>query len=154
VTTPVLEDPADFRRRLVTGTALLIAGEGIGTWNATGTYTAAQTGIFVMAQPDTPDRQVVLSPFTLTDQPDGSMSLEGLQVKTRGKSGDPFDVTDLDDRIFRLLHARTNYTLSTGIRIVQSLRRSSASLGQDSSRRWSWTSNYYLDAYHPAPNRT
>jgi len=149
---PVVEDGTQFRRRIVTGYAELIRDAGLGSWNPTGTYTATQTAIYVFAQPEAPDRQIILSPFTLTDEPDGSMSLDGLQIRTRA-GANPFDVMDLDDQLFRLLHARTNYALSTGVRIVQSLRRSSASLGQDSSRRWSWTSNYYLDVWHPTPNR-
>lgn len=145
-------DGAQFRQALTIGFAQLIAGAGLGSWNPTGTYPLAATAIYVFAQPETPDRQIVLAPFTLSDQPDGGMSLDGLQVRTRAGTN-PFDVMDLDDELFRLLHARTNYVLTTGVTIVQSLRRSSASLGQDSSRRWSWTSNYYLDVWHPTQHR-
>jgi hypothetical protein len=152
MSTPVVETGEQFRRQLTLGVAQLIAEAGIGVWSPTATYAPNVTAIYVFAQPEAPDRQIVLAPFTLTDQPDGSMSLDGLQLRTRA-GANPFDVMDLDDALFRLLHGRTNYVLSTGVTIVQSLRRSSASLGQDSSRRWSWTSNYYLDVWHPAPHR-
>jgi len=144
-----------FIRRLVIGFAELLRDAGHGSWKILPgqTYTAAETAIWVFAGPDAPDRHIVLAPWTISDNPDDAMSLEGLQVRTRWSGSNPLDVIDLDDDIFSTLHNRTNFTLSTGVRIAQCLRRSSASLGQDNGRRWSWSSNYYIDAHRPAPNR-
>lgn len=152
MTAPTLE-VAEFYAPFLVGFAELLRDAGLGSYNPTGTYTATQTGIFFLASPDAPDRQIVLTPWTVSDNPDDAMSVEGLQVRTRA-GANPLDVMRLDDRIFGVLHNRTNFALSTGVRISQSLRRSSAALGQDASRRWSWSSNYYLDVYRPAPNRT
>jgi hypothetical protein len=152
MTAPAVEG-STFYRDLLVGFAELLRDLGLGTYNPNVSYTATQTGIFFLASPDTPDRQIVLTPWTVSDNPDDAMSVAGLQVRTRA-GANPIDVMTLDDRIYVALHNRTNFTLSTGVRIAQSLRRSSAALGQDASRRWSWSSNYYLDAHRPAPNRT
>lgn len=145
-----------FGRDLVIGFAELLAANGHGSWYPPPgrTYGANETAIWVFSAPDLPDRHIVLAPWTIADNPDDAMSLQGLQVRTRWAGANPLDVIDLDDGIFDTLHNRTNFTLTTGVRIAQCLRRSSASLGQDSGRRWSWSSNYYLDVHRPAPNRT
>jgi hypothetical protein len=149
VTTPERE----FDSRLLLGLLGVLVDAGLGVWNDRGIYPAAAVGIFMLAVPDQPDRLITLSPYSVTDDADEAMSTEGVQVRTRWAGGNPLDVLDLDARVFGVLHGMSNVTLNTGVRISQCLRRSSASLGQDSSKRWGMSSNYYLDVERPAPNR-
>jgi hypothetical protein len=145
---------AQFDRQLVVGIAMLLRDAGHGQWNPTGIYQGATTtGIFIMAVPDLPDRLITLTPYAVTDDADEAMSTQGLQVRTRWGGGNPLDVLDLDSAIFDTLHALTMTTLSTGVTLSQCLRRSSASMGQDSSKRWGMSSNYYLDVNRPGPHR-
>jgi hypothetical protein len=140
----------EFDSLLLLGLVDVLAGAGVGVWNDRGIYPAAAVGIFMLAVPDQPDRLISLSPYRVTDDAAEAMSTEGVQVRTRWAGGNPLDVLDLDARVFGILHGMSNLTLSTGVRISQCLRRSSASLGQDSSKRWGISSNYYLDVARPA----
>jgi len=143
---------AGFDTNLLTGIAVAFNAAAIGTWNTTGVYTATQTGIVLGNIPSTPDRIIALTTYAVSDAVMAD-SVTGLQVRTRWGGADKRLVDDLDDVIFAYLHAKTNWTLSTGIVVVQCLRNSAATLGQDTNNRWSNVANYYLDTYRPATNR-
>lgn len=143
-----------FTTELLTGLAAYLQTGTVGTWNVSGAYTVLQTGIVLDAVPQAPDRVITLSVYGQTDDPTLSDSVVNVQVRTRWGGQDPRGVADLDDAVFDLLHNMTNVTLSTGVRVVQCLRTSGASLGQDENRRWSRSSNYLVTAWRPSANRT
>ena len=144
-----------FTTDLLTGIAAYLAAGGIGaTWNTSGAYTALQTGIVLGTIPQEPDRIITLTAYPVGDSPALSDSVIGLQVRTRCEGQDKRKVDDLDDAIFELLHGATHVTLSTGVQIVQCLRQSAATLGQDQGGRWSNASNYYLSVHRPSTHRT
>jgi hypothetical protein len=142
-----------FKTDLAVGFAELLAAAGAGTWNASGVYTASQTGIVLRTLPQSPDRVIVLSTYPVDDDPTLSDSVIGLQVTTRWGGPDPRPTDDLDDLVFDQLHGLEGVDLSTGIRVVQCYRRSGASLGQDGNSRWRSSSNFYVDAHRPSTHR-
>jgi hypothetical protein len=146
-----------FDSDLLTGMAVWLAAQGSlsATWNTTGVYTSAQTGIVLGDLISEPDKLIALDSYGVGDDPAMSDSLIALQVKCRGAGQDPRSAKDIDAAIFTLLHAKCGLTLSTGVLIVQSLRNSGpASLGQDANKRWTVVSNYYLSVHRPSANRT
>jgi hypothetical protein len=143
-----------FSTDLLTGLAVYLAANSVGTWNTSGAYTVLETGIVLGNVPQTPDRIVTLTSYGVSDSPALSDSVLGVQVRTRWGGADPRPCDDLDDLIFNLLHGKTGLVLSTGVTIVQSLRHSASTLGQDGNSRWSNVSNYYLSVHRPSTNRT
>jgi len=144
-----------FSTNLLTGLAVYLAAAGIGaTWNASGAYGVLDTGIVLGTLPQTPDRVICLTAYGVSDSPSLSDSVLGVQVRCRWGGADPRPVDDLNDSIFSILHGKTAFTLSTGVVVVQALRQSTASLGQDEGRRWSMTANYYLTVHRPSTYRT
>lgn len=142
-----------FQTDLLTGLAVHLAGSGIGVWSPTGAYTAGQTGIVLATVPAAPDSIITLTGYGVTDDPSLSDSVQGVQVITRARGGDPRPTDDLADLIFDRLHGATGLTLSTGVRVVHCLRRSQVSLGQDGNRRWQRSDNYYLTVHRPSLHR-
>jgi hypothetical protein len=146
-----------FNTNLLTGIAVAFNAASIGTWNTTGIYTAAQTGIVLGNIPQAPDRIIALMTYAVSDSPNLSDSVIGVQIRCRWAGADPRPVDDLADLIFNLLHGKTALALGTGataVTVVQCLRQSAATLGQDSNGRWSNVSNYYMDVWRPSTNRT
>ena len=146
---------AGFTTDLLTGLAVYLAAGGIGaTWNASGAYGVLDTGIKLGNIPQTPDRIITLTAYGISDSPSLSTSVVGVQVRCRWGGSDKRPVDDLADSIFDILHGQAGLILSTGISVVQALRVSAASLGQDESRRWSTTANYSLTVCRPSTYRT
>jgi hypothetical protein len=60
-----------FETNLATGIAAALAAEAtIGaTWNTTGAYTSAQTGITLNKMPTAPDRIICLTTYGVSDAP-------------------------------------------------------------------------------------
>lgn len=146
-----------FQTDLLTGLAAYLQTAGIGTWNTSGLYTATQTGIVLGTVPQTPDRIVTLTAYTVDDDASLSDSVVGVQVRCRWGGSDPRPVDDLADSIFALLHGNTAFTLGSGataVTVVQCLRSSGVSLGQDANNRWSSVANYYLTVHRPSTNRS
>ena len=144
-----------FQTDLLTGLAVYLAAGGLqATWSPTGEYTALQTGIVIRNVPPAPDRIITLTAYPVSDSPALSDSVLGLQVRCRWGGQDPRPVDDLSDAIFNLLHGKTTLTLSTGVTVVQCLRQSAKTLGQDDNLRWSNAHNYYLTVHRPSTNRT
>jgi hypothetical protein len=132
----------------------LAAGSLGATWNTSGAYTVLQTGIVLGNAPQSPDRIITLTAYGVSDSPNLSDSVQGVQIRTRWGGQDPRPVDDLDDAIFNLLHGRTALALTTGVTVVQCLRQSTTTLGQDANGRWMRSSNYYLDVHRPSTYRT
>ena len=143
-----------FSTDVLTGLATYLAAGGLGaTYVTSGAYTTLQTGIVLGNVPQAPDRIITLSAYSVSDDPALSDSVLGVQIRCRWGGQDPRPVDDLADAIFNLLHGKTGLVLSTGVTIVQVLRHSATTLGQDSNARWSNVSNYYLTAHRPSTNR-
>jgi hypothetical protein len=144
-----------FQVNLLTGLAVHLAAGGLGaTWNTSGLYSALQTGIVLGNVPQTPDRVITLTTYGVSDSPNLSDSILGVQVRTRWGGSDTRPVDDLDDAIFNLLHGRTALALTTGVTVVLCLRQSTTTLGQDANGRWMRSSNYYLTVHRPSTHRT
>ena len=144
-----------FQTDLLTGLAVYLAENIAGvTWSPNGTYGVAATGIVLGNIPQTPDRCITLTAYGVSDSPALSDSVIGVQVRCRWDLADPRPVDDLADSIFDLLHGNTALALSTGVTIVQCLRNSATSLGQDANGRWSQVANYYATCHRPSANRT
>jgi hypothetical protein len=146
-----------FQTHLLVGVAGALQTAGIGTWNASGVYTTAQTGIVLFKLPEAPDSVITLSTYPVSDDPSLSDSTIGLQVRTRWGGRNPTLVTDLDDLIFAYLQGKTNWTVGAGadaVTVVQCLHQSGASLGQDANNRWAFSHNYQLTLWRPSTNRT
>ena len=143
-----------FSTLLLTGLAADLATASIGTWNTSGVYTVTQTGIVLGTVPQGPDRIVTLTAYPVSDSPNLSDSVIGVQVRCRWGGQDPRLVEDLADLIYNRWHGMTNVTLTGGVRVVQCLRQSAVPIGQDANLRWMNSSNYYLTVQRPSTNRT
>lgn len=140
--------------QLLTGLAELLAAGGVGTWRASGAYAAGETAIVIRAVPQDPDRLITLAAYPLgSDLPGMADHAVGVQVRCRGVPDDPRDVEDLADAVFDLLDSYGRGTVGT-VSVVDIVRRSYTSLGQDTNRRWETSSNYTVEAMRPTANRT
>jgi hypothetical protein len=138
--------------RLLTGLAELLAANSIGIWRTSGVYAAGETGILIRSIPSTPDRIITLAAYPIDAGYVGlADTTVGIQHRLRG-GRDPRDCDDLADAIFDLLDSAEHYSLG-GIHVVQSVRRSYASLGADGNGRWERSENYYFDAMRPTAHR-
>lgn len=138
---------------LLAGLATLLAGANVAKYDATGAYATTDTGIFLQVTPTSPDGALILSPYPVSDDPTLADSVVGVQVLTRMPGLDPRPVNDLADAAFDQLHGLHDVVLSTGVRVVELVRRSGVLLGQDDLRRWVRSDNYYVTTYRPGPNR-
>lgn len=132
-----------------TGVAALIASWGIGVYTPSGIYAAGDTGIYMEAVPESPNRILTLTFVAQGDDPSLPYGNGMLQIRARGIVGDPMDSRTLLGSIFDRLHASTNLQFGT-TNVTQILRRVSVPLGQDDSKRWSRADQYYCD-YTVAP---
>lgn len=154
MTAPVLEDQLDVQ--LCLGLIGHLQALELLTWQPTGAYPAGFTGVatYLLRVPTGPDRLATFSPYQVADDPDQAMSTIGVQVRTRWAGSDARAVLNYSGAIFDELHGLGPVTLPNGVRISQCLRRSSVSMGQDTSQRWSWADNYYVDVDRPSSNRS
>lgn len=119
---------------------------------ASAAYAPGVVALVFNGVPQSPDRVIALAAYTVADDPALNDVLHGVQVRTRG-TRDPRDVDGLDDAVFDVLHGASYLTLSTGVYVVQMYRQSGALLGADNNGRWQRSSNYYVQAVRPSPNR-
>ena len=143
-----------FETNLRTGIAAALNTAAIGVWREASAYAAGETAIVFGTFPQDPARAVCLSLYGVGDEPSLSDSTIGLQVRTRWDGQDPRLVDDLAALVLDYLHGKTDWTLSTGVHVVQCLRKSWVPLGQDTNGRWERSDNYYLDVWQPSANRT
>ncbi|GAW50613.1 MULTISPECIES: phage tail terminator protein [unclassified Nocardioides] len=145
----------DFETAFLEGFAQLLAADPVaGVWNSSGVYAAGETGIILGGLPQSPDQVIALTAYGVTDDPSLSDSTIGLQLTTRWGGQDPRAVGRLTSRCFAKLHGLHDFDLVTGVHVVQCLRRSWTSIGQDQGNRWRTTQNFYVDVHRPSVNRT
>lgn len=148
-----------MRNRFLWGVALLIDANTPAVWRPTGAYSSSEIGIVLHAVPQKPESVVTLSAYSVSDDPSLSDSVLGLQVRARRGGEDPTPTNDLADALFDLLHGLHDVDLPSpdadpGVRVVQMLRRSQVSGGQDQNKRWSDIQNFYATVHYPSINRT
>lgn len=137
---------------LLEGLAEHLAGAGIGVWDTDAAYTAAQVGIVLDVVPQDPPGVIVLSGYSVTDDPSLSDTVTGVQIRTRAGSVDPRPTDDIADQIFDQLHGAQDLDLN-GIRVQLARRTSWTPLGPDQNRRHERSDNYYLTTHRPSPHR-
>jgi hypothetical protein len=143
-----------FTGDVLKGLAQYLEDGGVGTYLESGAYPSGTVDpIFLGDVPSSPDRIIVLTAYSVEDDPSLSDSTLGVQVRTRGAAGSPGSVDSLDDAVFDRLHAARGID-ANGVRIVQLLRRSGAPIGRDGNRRFERTSNFYVTAHRPSEHRT
>lgn len=121
---------------------------GIWVYNAGG-YDAGDTGAFFKKMPDTPDRCVVITAYTMANLPDGPLDQMNVQLRFRGLPDNDTDVDQLGGAAFDLLHGLKNVTFG-GVHVIQMLQKSSIPMGIDQNQRWERSDNYTLDVDVPA----
>lgn len=136
---------------------LAALGPDVLNWREDAAYgdTYGRPAAFLASWPSTPDRVAAFTPYTVSDDAAEPMSVVGVQVRTRWAGSSPRAVMSYSDTLFDALHGLSNLTLSTGVRVSQVLRQSSASLGQEATatKRWSWADSYYVDLDRPTTHR-
>lgn len=137
---------------VLTGAAAYLADAGLGlTYRDSGAYAKTEVGIRFYDAPQTPDRVVILTPYSPGDEVRVPVSTLALQVRCRGPAGgDPRPAQDLDDAIFDVLQAAEHLHLGDPpIHVATITRRSSLPMGVDGSGRWETSSSYYLTLDRP-----
>lgn len=139
-----------YEQDLAAGIGQFLDTQGHGVWRDDGIYTAQETGIVLDIMPAEPDNAIVLTPYGVDDDPSQPDNVTGLQIRTRAAGRDPAAARKLGADVFLELHGRTHLVLPTGLHVVQILRQSSVSGGQDDNGRWTMIQNYYCDLHVPA----
>lgn len=151
---PPLPDGTDVA--LAVGALRYLADAGLITWQPDQPYPAGFTGVagFLASWPAEPACVVACTPYPVADDPEQSMSRIGLQIRTRWDGSNPRGVMNLSAAVFDQLHGLGPVVLPGGVSVSQCLRASGGSMGQDgSSKRWSWSDNYYVDVDRPSTHR-
>lgn len=148
-----------MRTRFLKGVALHLDGHGIGVWRDGGKHPDGELGIVLQGRPQSPVDIISLSAYTVTDDPAMSDTTLGLQVWVRRDGQNPATTNRTADDVFDLLHGSHDYRLPSpdadpGVWVVQCLRRSQVSGGQDENDRWADIQNFYVDVHYPSRNRT
>lgn len=135
---------------LLEGIARQLQSAGIGIYNESGVYAAGDIGIVLKVVPATPDRVIVLNSYTPgnTDHPDQPLGTIAVQFRVRGRPNRPLDTNETLDAIEALLQGQEQYRYGT-VQATQALRATSIPLGQDGSKRFEHTDNYYIDVELP-----
>lgn len=134
---------------LFQGVAELLAAEGIGTYDPSGTLPEDGTGIVLGRVPDGPDRALGLTPYPVADD-DSTDSVTGIQARMRAGTN-ALDVVALADDVFTVLHNRRSYLLR-GVWVEISWRNSQAWIGQDTRGRMELVANYYFRTVRSGPH--
>ena len=141
-----------FTRDLLDGMASYLASAvGAWTYHANGIYVPGDTAIIIATMPDKPDRVVTLGPYTVSDAPSLSDSVQGIQLRYRA-GPDPRDVADMTDAGFNALQGLQRQQWGA-VTIVDCYRQSGAPMGADQAGRWEHADNYYLTVHRPSAHR-
>jgi hypothetical protein len=140
-----------FTGDLMAGLAGYLATQGVGTYRATGTYTADEVGIVHDVVPASPARIVVLTPYGHADASTQAETDASVQIRVRG-TADPRTAYELDDAAFAAVQNLPR-TVMGGVTVVAAWRTSSAYLGVDSNARHERSSNYRLRVHRPSLHR-
>jgi hypothetical protein len=133
---------------LLTGIAVLLDAEGLGTYSPDDVLPDDATAIVLARVPDTPDRVICLTPYPVADD-DTANAITGIQVRMRAGT-DPTALVQLGNDLFGLLHNRQHYTAGTA-RVQLSWRQSQAWIGQDDRGRMELTANFYFRTTRSGP---
>jgi hypothetical protein len=137
-------------RDLAVGFATMIADSSIAVYRADGTaYLPTETAIVFKDMQPNPDRVVCLTSVPMTDATEAAYGMVLVQVKLRGVPNNGYDVDDLGDAIFDLMHNTKNVTFGS-THAIQILRNSSVPMGVDAQKRWLRTDHYYVDLDFPS----
>jgi hypothetical protein len=139
---------------LVNGLGQLLENEGIGAYDPDGTVALPDdsTAITYGQLSQSHSTSIGMTPYGVDDDPSLSDSVRGVQFRFRATSDD--QLADLADAVFDKLHGAHGYTLSTGVRIVESLRNSAAAMGYDGQGRTERADSYYFTIWRPSRHRT
>lgn len=125
-------------------------GDTAGVWDYDPAgYDASETGAFFKKMPDTPDRCVVITAYTIANLPNQPLDKMNVQIRFRGLPDNETDVDELGGAAFALLHGLTDRTFG-GVHVTQMLQKSSLPMGLDQNNRWERSDNYTLDVDVPA----
>lgn len=144
-----------FTAAVLEGFARLLEDAGAALFDASGNYPAAPSlpVVSLSGMPAAPDRVYSLTVYLVTDDPAGTDSTVGLQVISRGTT-DKRTSLAMDDAAFDAFHGREQFTLPTGVHVVQVYRRSGTGLGPDKNRRHEQSSNFYVELARHSTHRT
>jgi len=136
---------------LLDGIGQTLAAAGLVTYplGAGATYAPTDTALASARMPADPDRCVVLTDYTLSDDAANPWSQIRVQVRTRGLPNRPDDVWALRDGVFQVLQSMSALTFGT-VTVAQCLRVSSIPMGQDANLRFMYADNYTFDVQVPA----
>lgn len=148
---------ANFERRFLTGFAQLLDTTTSATWRPSSPYAAGETAVVLDTIPQSPEAVVVLTAYGVDDDPSLSDTTIGLQITTRTPGQNPLPGYDLSGAVFDALHGLHDVDLpvtgADAVHLVQCLRRSHTSIGQDSNGRWRRVQNFYCTVHRPSPHR-
>lgn len=130
---------------LVTDLAAYLAGQQVGVWSADGIYPAGVVmPIYVGILPDEAATGIGLQVYSDDRQRDDVTPDIRVQVRIRGDA-DPRPTgigPATADRIFILLHDRSNYDLDNATRVLLSRRHLRAPEERDETGRWTRADSY------------
>ena len=138
---------------LLDGLAAALDSAGVGTYDPTRTWTAADTATAIVAGsrvvPQCPDRVVVLADYPVRDDPfPTSSGVLGVQLRFRGAPNDLASLLDARDTAYRYLQGLMGVTWG-GTHVAVVVRNSSLPLGVDANQRDEHADNYYLTVDYP-----
>lgn len=120
-----------------------LAATGIGTYRATGVYTATETGITIKAVPQSPDRIVAVTIYDEIAALDPDDPTTVIPVQLRFRAGTyPTDVDDIADAAKAAM--TVHHDVWSGVRIHRCHRRNFTPIGADANKRHERTDNYEL----------
>lgn len=116
---------------------------GAATYNEAGTfYNVADNPLYWDLLPESPDRGTAMSIYFHGDD-EGTLSLIGVQFRTRGRPNNRADTKNLSDGIDDALNGLERVVWA-GADIIRVWRQSAANLGPDKNGRQEVTRNYYV----------
>lgn len=142
----------DPNSQLIAEAAGLLAAAGVGLWSPDEIYPATPTrpAIIDSAMPAAPDAVITLTVYPVSSGAGDEDDVVGLQVRSRAAGARPDSVRAIDRDVFEVLHNRRG---SIGaVPVTRCLAQSSSTLGQDSSKRWEWSTNYYVTLPRATPH--
>jgi hypothetical protein len=144
----------DWTEALLNGFGAWLMAQGVARFAETGPYPSTPAGkppLALGGMPANPDLAYAVTAYSVSDDPNLSDSVTGLQVISRGTE-DRRIAQRLDDAVFNVLHGARSLTWG-GVPVVVVVRRSGTSLGQDGNRRWEHVSNYWATVARPTLHR-
>lgn len=142
----------DPNSELIAEAAGLLSAAGVGLWSQDGIYppNPSRPVIIDSVMPTAPDSVITLTAYPVSSGAGDEDDVVGLQVRSRAAGARPDSVRAIDRAIFEVLQNRQGSIGS--VPVTRCLAQSSSTLGQDSSKRWEWSSNYYVTLPRATPH--